>query len=187
MTCSPTYALRLRGGGFSFKTGIPVSISELSPCAPRFFCYRLSCALAQFFLQKVSSFFPDVDCSVDVTVVVLQTVLAKPLTHIQSLHLRMDRSAPGAYLARREPPADLHQPAAPIFEFVLKHPREHPPSVVVHGLAEPQRLRHALHVQVLDADQSYFCASCSDCLCRKSFLWFAVFSCSFAILIFCFR
>jgi len=23
VTCSPTYALRLRGGGFSFKTGIP--------------------------------------------------------------------------------------------------------------------------------------------------------------------
>ena len=94
VTCSPTYALRLRGGGFSFKTGCPVSISELSPCAPRFFCFFLSCAPAQFLLQKVSSLFPDVDCSVDIAVVVLQAVLAKPLTHIQSLHLRVDRPAP---------------------------------------------------------------------------------------------
>jgi len=76
----PPLSLSARSGGFSFKAGVPASISELSPRAPRFFIFVCNLCAASFHLfQHTPSFFPDIDCRIFVSIMIRQTPVAEPL------------------------------------------------------------------------------------------------------------
>ena len=115
----PPLSLSARSGGFSFKAGIPASISELSPRAPRFFFFVCNLCAASFHLfQHTPSFLPDIDCRIFVSIMIRQTPVAEPLTHIQRFYLRVDVSASVAYLARWIPSVYPHQFPAAFLQFV---------------------------------------------------------------------
>ena len=89
---SPAY----RGGGFlfrqkanrrfSFDDTTVSSISELSPCAPRFFLYSWSLQA----VHKTHTLIPDIDCRIDIPVMVC--------TAFRQIHARIRRSFVSVFL-----------------------------------------------------------------------------------------
>ncbi len=114
VTSSPTY----RGGGFlsqvansrfSFEQSIDHSISELSPCAPRFFFIRRLCK------YDPHAFRSYIDRGIEIPIVMAFASRALPFPHAEIFYFRVLISAYRAGLARRKPSVDPDQLLSLIF------------------------------------------------------------------------
>lgn len=98
-------------------------------------------------LHHLQSSVPNVDSCVMVSVMVRTTAGTSPLS-IRKGKLLIQCTAYMAHLTGRIPLINFDKDFSAIPEFILQHVAEHPKTVIVGGLAQPQRGSHIAQVDV---------------------------------------
>ena len=187
LTSSPAY----RGGGFlsqkanrrfSFDDTTVSSISELSPCAPRFFLYSCHCRL---YIRRIPSFR---------ILTAALTSLSWCVPHFGQIHARIRRSFVSVFLyphtlhswllAKKRPTFTSCFPCSSILYF--RKFTNIPQPLSKTDLPKCSACDIAFISRSSIQTQSYASAIFRDCLCKKSLRWAATFSCILATRIRCF-
>lgn len=187
VTSSPAY----RGGGFlsqkanrrfSFDDTTVSSISELSPCAPRFFLYSCHCRL---YIRRIPSFR---------ILTAALTSLSWCVPHFGQIHARIRRSFVSVFLyphtlhswllAKKRPTFTSCFPCSSILYF--RKFTNIPQPLSKTDLPKCSACDIAFISRSSIQTQSYASAIFRDCLCKKSLRWAATFSCILATRIRCF-
>lgn len=140
VTSSPT----CRGGGFlspkanhrfSFDDTSVSSISELSPCAPRFFLFSYH---SRFYIYKTHPLIPDIDCCIDIPVMIHTAFRADSFTNTQVLCFGILIAADIAQLTTCKETAYLYELFSLFFQFIFQKIYKHPPTVIRNGSSKVQ-------------------------------------------------
>ena len=118
------------------------------PVCPTVFSILLSLQA----VHKTHTLIPDIDCSIDIPVMVCTAFRTDPCTDSQILRFGILIPAYTAQLAACKETAYFHQLFSLFFHFVLQEIHKYPPAVIQNGFAKVQRLWHCFHIEIFYTD-----------------------------------